>query len=55
LPTDHADASGVGQHRTGHQGPPLFVDERQEAILAQISREGRVSVTSASNEIQRTH
>jgi DeoR family fructose operon transcriptional repressor len=39
LSADH-DAPGVGQ------GPALFSDERQEAILAEVSREGRASVAA---------
>jgi DeoR family fructose operon transcriptional repressor len=49
LSTDHADASGDGPHGTEPQSPALFVDERQEAILAQIRREGRVSVTALAD------
>jgi DeoR family transcriptional regulator, fructose operon transcriptional repressor len=44
LSADHADASGVGPRSADPQGPALFSDERQEAILAEISREGRASV-----------
>jgi DeoR family fructose operon transcriptional repressor len=44
LSADHADASGVGPRSADSQGPALFSDERQEAILAEISREGRASV-----------
>jgi DeoR family fructose operon transcriptional repressor len=46
MSTDHADASGVGQRGTDPQGPALFSDQRQEAILAEISREGRASVAA---------
>jgi DeoR family transcriptional regulator, fructose operon transcriptional repressor len=46
LSADHADASGVGQRGIDPQGPVLFSDERQEAILAEISREGRASVAA---------
>jgi hypothetical protein len=46
LSTDRADASGVGRRGADPQGPALFGDERQEAILAEISREGRASVTA---------
>jgi DeoR family fructose operon transcriptional repressor len=46
LSGDCADASGVGQRSTDPQGPALFSDERQEAILAEISREGRASVAA---------
>jgi len=46
LSADHADASSIGQRGTDPQGPALFSDERQEAILAEISREGRVSVAA---------
>jgi DeoR family transcriptional regulator, fructose operon transcriptional repressor len=46
LSADQADASGIGQRGTDPQGPALFSDERQEAILAEISREGRVSVAA---------
>lgn len=44
LSADRADASGVGPRSADPQGPALFSDERQEAILAEISREGRASV-----------
>lgn len=44
LSADHADASGVGPRSADPQGPALFSDERQEAILAEISRERRASV-----------
>lgn len=44
LSADHADASGVGPRSADPQGPALFSNERQEAILAEISREGRASV-----------
>ena len=46
MSADHADASSIGQRGTDPQGPALFSDERQEAILAEISREGRVSVAA---------
>jgi DeoR family transcriptional regulator, fructose operon transcriptional repressor len=46
LSADRADASGVGQRGADPPGPALFGDERQEAILAEISREGRASVTA---------
>jgi DeoR family fructose operon transcriptional repressor len=46
LSADHADASGVGQPGIDPQAPVLFSDERQEAILAEISREGRASVAA---------
>jgi len=46
LSADDADASGAGQRGTDPQGPALFSDERQEAILAEISREGRASVAA---------
>jgi DeoR family transcriptional regulator, fructose operon transcriptional repressor len=46
LSADYADASGAGQRGTDPQGPVLFSDERQEAILAEISREGRASVAA---------
>lgn len=46
MSAGHADASGVGQRGTDPQGPALFSDERQEAILAEISREGRVAVAA---------
>ena len=45
MPAD-ADASGGGQRGPDPQGPALFSDERQEAILAEISREGRASVAA---------
>ena len=44
LSADRADASGVGPRSADPQGPALFSDERQEAILAEISRERRASV-----------
>jgi DeoR family transcriptional regulator, fructose operon transcriptional repressor len=43
LSADHPDAS---QRAADAQSPALFVDERQDAILAQISQQGRVSVTA---------
>jgi DeoR family fructose operon transcriptional repressor len=46
LSADHAGASGAGQRGIDPQGPVLFSDERQEAILAEISREGRASVAA---------
>jgi DeoR family fructose operon transcriptional repressor len=60
LSADHAGASGAGQDTDPQdtdpqdtdpqdadlQGPALFSDERQEAILAEISRKGRASVAA---------
>ena len=55
MSADHAGASGAGQDTDPQdtdpqdadlQGPALFSDERQEAILAEISRKGRASVAA---------
>ena len=60
MSADHAGASGAGQDADPQdadpqdadpqdadlQGPALFSDERQEAILAEISRKGRASVAA---------
>jgi DeoR family transcriptional regulator, fructose operon transcriptional repressor len=46
LSAKRADAPGENEHHTSFAAPGLFVGERQEAILAQIRRDRRVSVAS---------
>lgn len=50
MSADHADSPAARQYVTDSQRPGLFSDERQNAILAEISQRGRVSVTSLAEQ-----
>lgn len=50
MSADHADSCAATQYTTDSQRPGLFSDERQTAILTEISQRGRVSVTSLAEQ-----
>ena len=50
MSADHAGSSPARPSVTDSQRPGLFSDERQNAILAEISQRGRVSVTSLAEQ-----
>lgn len=50
MSADRADSPAARQYVTDSQRPGLFSDERQNAILAEISQRGRVSVTSLAEQ-----